>query len=145
MAEACDTRISRHFGVERTASALPRRFFWLRMFQEVKQYIRGCATCHRSKPFNQRPYGLLQPLEVPGECWKRINIDFIVKLPTSSSGNNTIIIFINGLTKQAHWIATAEKTLIAERFAEIFIDLYFRLHGLPTNIVSDRDVHFMSE
>jgi len=115
------------------------------MYQEVKQYIRGCATCHRSKPFNQCPYGLLQPLEIPAERWKRINIDFIVKLPSSSSGNDTIITFIDGLTKRAHWIATAEKTLTAERFAEIFIDFYFRLHGLPTDIVSDGDVRFTSE
>jgi len=145
MVEAHDTPIGGHFGVERTASALAWRFFWPRMYQEAKQYIRGCATCHRSKPFNQRSYGLLQPLEIPAERWKRINIDFIVKLPSSSSGNDTIITFIDGLTKRAYWIATAEKTLTAEWFAEIFIDFYFRLHGLPTDILSDQDVRFTSE
>jgi len=71
-----------------------------------------------------------------------MNIDFIVKLPVSSSGNDAIITFIDGLTKRAYWIATVEKSLSAERFAEIFVDFYFRLHGLPTDIVSDRDVRF---
>ena len=145
MSEAHDTPIGGHCGIERTASALARRFFWPRMYQEVKQYVRGCASCHRAKPFNQRPYGLLQPLEIPAERWKRINIDFIVKLPKSSSGNDTIITFIDGLTKRAHWIATCERTLTAERFAEIFVDFYFRLHGLPSDIVSDRDVRFTSD
>lgn len=56
-----------------------------------------------------------------------------------------MITFIDGLTKGAHRRATAEKSLTAERFAEIFVDFYFRLHGLPTDIVSDRDVRFTSE
>ena len=145
MSEALNTPTGGHFGIERTASALARRFFWPRMYQEVKQYVRGCTSCHRAKPFNQRPYGLLQPLEIPAERWKRINIDFIVKLPTSSSGNDTIITFIDGLTKRAHWIATCERTLTAERFAEIFVDFYFRLQRLPSDRVSDRDVRFTSE
>jgi len=38
-----------------------------------------------------------------------------------------------------------EKSLSAERFAEIFVDFYFRLHGLPTDIVSDQDVRFTSD
>jgi len=143
--EAHDTPVGGHFGILRTASALSRRFFWPRLYQDVKQYVRGCASCHRSKASNQKPYGLLQPLEVPAERWKRINIDFIVKLPVCSSGNDTIITFIDGLTKRAHWIATVEKSLSAERFAEIFVDFYFRLHGLPTDIVSDRDVRFTSD
>jgi len=145
LVEAHDTPVGGHFGVQRTVSSLGRRFFWPRLYQDVKQYVRGCASCHRAKASNQKPYGLLQPLDIPSERWKRINIDLIVELPVLSSGNDTIITFIDGLTKRAHWIATAEKSLTAERFAEIFVDFYFRLHGLPTDIVSDRDVRFTSE
>ena len=140
LAEVYNTPVGGHFGVQRTASALARRFFWPRLYQDVKQYVRGCASCHGAKASNQKPYGLLQPLDIPSKRRKRINIDFILKLPLSSSGNDTRITFIDGLTKRAHWIATSEKSFTAERFAEIFVDFYFRLHGLPTDIVSDRDV-----
>jgi hypothetical protein len=77
-------------------------------------------------------------------------VDFITKLPETTAsgegspygGNDTIITFIDALAKRAHWVATKEKALTAERFAEIFVESYFRLHGLPEAIVSDRDPRF---
>ena len=61
MSEAHDTPIGEHFGIQSIVSAIARRFFWPRMYQEGKQYVRCCASSHREKPFNQRQYGLLQP------------------------------------------------------------------------------------
>ena len=90
------------------------------------------------------PYGLLQPLDIPEDRWKRINIDFITKLPTTESGNDTIVTFIDGLTKRAHWVATQE-TLSSKDFAQLFLEYYVRLHGLPNIIISDHDVCFTSE
>jgi hypothetical protein len=142
--EAHDSTVGGHFGIDRTASTVGRRFFWPRQYQTVKQYVKGCAACARAKSTNQKPYGLLQPLDVPSTRWQRVNIDFITKLPISN-GNDTIITFVDGLTKRAIWTATTEKDLTAQRFAEIFIDVYFRLHGIPESIVSDRDVRFTSD
>ena len=65
--EAHDSMIGGHFGERRTASAISRRFFWRRLCQDVKRYVRGCGACARTKPSNQKPYGLLQPLNVPDE------------------------------------------------------------------------------
>jgi transposase InsO family protein len=93
----------------------------------------------------EKPYGLLQPLTIPEERWRRINIEFITKLPATGRGNDTIITIIDALTKRAHWIPTREAELTATKFAEIFRDAYFRLHGLPDVVVSDRDVRFTSE
>jgi len=67
LAEAHDTPVGGHFGVQWTVSALARRFFWPRLYQDVKQYMRGCASCHRAKASNQKPYDLLQPLEIPAD------------------------------------------------------------------------------
>jgi hypothetical protein len=142
--EAHDAAVGGHFGIGRTYETISRRFFWPRMYQEVKRYVQGCATCARTKPSNQKPYGLLQPLDIPDERWRRINIDFITKLPTTKNGNDTIITIIDALTKRAHWIATTEKDLTAVRFAELFRDHHVRYHGLPDAIVSDRDVRFTS-
>jgi hypothetical protein len=57
---------------------------------------------------------------VPKDRWRRINIDFITKLPTTEAGNDTIVTFIEGMTKRAHWVATKEDSLTAQRFAELF-------------------------
>ena len=94
----------------------------------------------------------MQPLEIPQRRCERINVDFITKLPgttlgelSARGGSDAIVTFIDALTKRAHWVATCEKSLTAERFAEIFLDSYFRLHGLPDSIVSDRDPRFTGD
>ena len=115
----------------------------------MKRYIRGCSACHRAKPPNEKPYCLLQPLEIPRRRWQRINVDYITKLPLTTSGelpthggNDTIITFIDVLTKRAPWAAADEKGLTTERFAARFIEAYFRLQGFSDASSSDRDPRF---
>jgi hypothetical protein len=93
--------------------------YWKGLRPMVHRYVQGCEACQRAKPPNHKPYGLLQSLDIPEERWKRINIDFVTKLPTKEKGNDTIITFIDGLTKRSHWVATTEKTLTAKKFAYI--------------------------
>ena len=136
--EAHDSPVGGHFGAQRMTALVQREFYWKGLAQDVKRYVRGCAACHYTKPPNEKPYGLLQPLEIPRRRWQRINVDFITKLPLTTpgelptyGGNDTIITFIDALTKRAHWVAANVKGLAAKRFAAIFIEAYFRLHGLP--------------
>ena len=130
--EAHDSLSGGHFGARRTASAIAQRFYWPRLFQETKKYVHGCATCHRTKSSNQVPFGLLQPLDIPETRWERININFITKLPTTETGNDTIVTFIDGLTKRAHWVATKE-AMSASDFAQLFLEYCNRF--TPVSIV----------
>lgn len=134
-----------HNGVEKTVDTISTRFYWPRIFETVRSWIRGCATCLRVKPKNQLPAGLLSPLDIPAARGERINIDFVTKLPTSTSGNDTIVTIVDGLTKRVRWFATKEAELTAERFAELFLEHYVRYRGIPESIVSDRDTRFTSE
>lgn len=77
-----------------------------------------------------------------GEC---INIDFVTKLPCTAIGNDSIITIIDGLTKWVHWFARREADLSAEKFASLFIEHHVHAHGIPTLIVSDRNVWFQSD
>jgi len=113
------------------------------MAKSVKAYVKGCDTCLRTKASNSKPYGLLEPLDIPEARWKRIGVDFITKLPTTRRGNDMIITFIDHLTKRAHWVAASE-TINAEDFARIFLNEVVRLHGLPDAIILDRDRRFVS-
>ena len=149
--EAHDSPVGGHFGAQRTIALEQREFYWKGLAQDVERYVRGCAACHRAKSSNEMPFGLLQPLEIPRRRWQWINVGFITKLPQTTTapgelpiygGNDTIITFIDALTKRAHWVATCEKSLTAERFVEIFTNSFFKLHGLPDAIVPDRDPRF---
>ncbi|KAA8912532.1 hypothetical protein FN846DRAFT_903517 [Sphaerosporella brunnea] len=77
---------------------------------------------------------------MPGDGGKRINIDFITKMPVSESGNDTIVTIVDFLTKRVQWNAGNEKGLTAKAFVDLFVEHYIRTRSLPAAIVSDRDI-----
>ena len=70
-------------------------------------------------------------------------MDFIVQLPTTKSGYDAIVVFVDRLTKRAVFCPT-HTTVTAPGVAKIFFDNIFRHHGLPRIIISDRDAKFTS-
>ncbi|EMG46361.1 hypothetical protein G210_3392 [Candida maltosa Xu316] len=56
---------------------------------------------------------------------------------------DTIWVIVDRFTKRMHMIPIS-KSITAEELATLFIDRIFRLHGLPAEIISDRDVLFTS-
>jgi transposase InsO family protein len=71
-------------------------------------------------------------------------MDFLGPLPKSKSGHNGILVVIDRLTKMAHFIPTT-MTITSQGAADLFLKHIFRHHGLPQNIVSDRDPRFTSQ
>lgn len=142
LAECHDVPTAGHMGVDKTFAATVRRFWWPRMYRQVKRYVTSCPTCQRCKPTNQKPAGLLQPLPVPLEPWSEIAMDFVTDLPPSQ-GYDAIWTVTDRLTKAVHLIPTRKATDAAE-LAELFVKEIHRLHGVPKAIVSDRDTKFTS-
>ncbi|GJS54734.1 hypothetical protein Tco_0628096 [Tanacetum coccineum] len=95
------------------------------------------------KAEHQRPSGLLQQPEIPEWKWDKITMDFITKLPRSKSGNDTIWVIVDRLTKSAHFLAIRED-YSTERLAKIYVDEIVARHGVPVSIISDRDGRFTS-
>jgi transposase InsO family protein len=141
--EAHDTVMSGHLGMDKTMERLARVAFWPHMERDVRQYVRTCDSCQRCKPSNLKPPGLLQPLPIPSQGWECIAMDFIVRLPTTSSGHDSILTVVDRLTKMAHFLPTTTN-VTAESAAKQFFAGVVRLHGLPKSIVSDRDPKFTS-
>jgi hypothetical protein len=141
--EAHDCVVSGHIGVHKTLARLLPVVFWPKMEKSVRDYIRTCDSCQRNKPSNMLPPGLLQPLPIPDHNWDSVSMDFVVALPKTLDGNDAIMVVVDRLSKMAHFIpATTDMT--AEGCARLFFDEVFRLHGLPTSVVSDRDPKFTS-
>ena len=131
-----------HIGVQKSYELLSRSFYWKNMFNDVQDYIRQCVKCQRSKPINQLPHGLLQPLKIPDDRWQSVAIDFITGLP-KSNGFDAIMTVTDRLTKMVH-ILPCHKNATAIDIAKLFIKHVVRHHGIAQSIVSDRDPKFVS-
>ena len=138
-----DSLIGGHLGVDKTLAYAQRYFYWPQMEKDVRQYVESCLICQQCKSQNICPAGLLQPLPIPEKRWESISMDIITHLPLTSNGYSCCVVFIDRLSKMAHFVP-ATASLDSERLAKLFINNIFRLHGMPKSIVSDRDSRFMS-
>jgi len=131
-----------HSGFPVTFSKLKKLFAWRGMKTDVKQFISSCLMCVQAKPDRARYPGLLAPLPVPTESWQIISMDFIEGLPRSGTAN-CLMVVVDRFSKFAHFIPLSHP-FSAQQVAQVFLDNVYRLHGLPSTIMSDRDRIFTS-
>ncbi|GKA52390.1 putative reverse transcriptase domain-containing protein [Tanacetum coccineum] len=91
----------------------------------------------------QWPSGLLQQPEIPVWKWEGIAMNFVTKLPRTSSGHDTIWVIVDRLTKSAHFLPMREDYKM-ERLARLYLNEIVARHGVPISIISDRDSRFTS-
>ena len=138
-----DSRIAGHFGQDKTIELIRRNFWWPKMKRDIIAYVQSCHPCQQDKARRHRQYGLLSPLELPHAPWTSLAMDFITGLPLSK-GCDEIWVIIDRFTKMAHFVPLLVGSKTAADLARIFAKEVWRLHGLPTDIVSDRDSRFTS-
>nr|GEW19782.1 hypothetical protein [Tanacetum cinerariifolium] len=66
----------------------------------------------------------------------RITMDFVTKLPRTSSGHDTIWVIVDRLTKSAHFLPLHEDYKM-DRLARLYLNEIVARHGVPISIISD--------
>jgi hypothetical protein len=130
-------------GYHKTIAIVRSQYFWLGMKKQVANYIAKGLECQKVKTEHRHPTGLLQPFPILEWKWEVVTVDFITKLPRKMKQHDSIMVVVGKLTKAMHFIPV--KTTHKEtNIADIYMKEVVRLHGVPKEVVLDKDPKFIS-
>ena len=131
-----------HFGVHRMLDRLRRNYWWKGMDETVKEVVRACVPCARTKAGFRVSGKELQPLPLRGVMFRWV-IDFAGPLPTTTRGNRYVLVCIERCTKWVELIALPRKT--ASNFARAFLENVLSRYGVPGEVLTDQGSEFKGE
>jgi hypothetical protein len=111
---------------------------------KITCYVAKCDTCRRVKAIHMKTAGPLQSLPIPTWKWEDISMDFIVGLPRTAKGFDSIWVIMDWLTKTSHFLPVKTYYPVIT-YAQLYVARILNLHGIPKTIVSDRVPQFVSK
>ncbi|GKA84282.1 putative reverse transcriptase domain-containing protein [Tanacetum coccineum] len=141
--ERLKSKYSIHPGSDKMYHDLKKLYWWPSMKAEIATYVSKCLTCAKVKAEYQKPSGLLVQPEIPQWKWENITMDFVTKLPKTATGQDTIWVIVDRLTKSAHFLPMKE-TDSMEKLTRQYLKEVVSRHGVPVSIISDQDSRFTS-
>lgn len=140
--EEHDNLIANYRGEKTTIASISKRYYWSGMKDKIIHFVKTCIKCQVNRASYQKQAGLLQPLPISPSPWHGVSMDFITCLP-ESQGYDAILVMVDCFSKLAHMVPTRRTPTTLET-AKIFFNAWWKHHGLPKVIVSDRDPKFTS-
>jgi hypothetical protein len=143
--EAHLSRYSIHPRSTKMYQDLKQHYWWTKMKIEIARYVVRCDTCRRVKAVHMKTAGPLQSLPIPAWKWEDTSMHFIMGLPKTAKGFDSIWVIIDRLMKIAHFLPVNKKYPVVT-YAEHSIVCILSLHGIPeTIVVSDHGPQFVSK
>ncbi|GKC71834.1 hypothetical protein Tco_1117717, partial [Tanacetum coccineum] len=137
------SKYSIHPGSEKMYQDLKKLYWWPNMKAEIATYVNKCLNCAKVKAECRKPSSLLVQPVIPVWKWKNITMDFVTKLPKTSTGQDTIWVIVDRITKSTHFLPMKE-TDSMEKLTRQYLKEVVSRHGVPVLIIFDRDSKFTS-
>lgn len=83
-----------HIGRDRTLKLVTDSYFWPTLCRDVERFVRRCVTCQQGKG-NASNAGLYLPLPIPTQPWTDISMDFVLGLPRTQRGHDSIFVVVD--------------------------------------------------
>nr|GEX36500.1 putative reverse transcriptase domain-containing protein [Tanacetum cinerariifolium] len=144
MHESHKSKYSIHSGSDKMYQDMKLLYWWPNMKADIATYVSKCLSCLRVKAKHQKPFGLLVQPEIPQWKWDNITMDFVTKIPRKHSGNDTICVVVDQLTKSADFLSMKETDPMG-KLARIYMKEVVTRHGIPVLIICDCDPRFTSD
>nr|GEW90691.1 putative reverse transcriptase domain, ribonuclease H-like domain, aspartic peptidase domain protein [Tanacetum cinerariifolium] len=136
MRQSHKSKYSIHPGSDKMYQDLKKLYWWPNMKDEIATFVSKCLTCAKVKAECQKPSGLLVQHVIPVWKWENVTMDFITKLPKTSTGQDTIWVIYDRLTKYSHFLPMKE-TDSMEKLTRQYLKEVVSRHGVLVSIISD--------
>jgi hypothetical protein len=138
-----DLKVAGNIGQDKTIHPVRRNISWPEMENFIEDYVHSCPECQRNSAARHACYGLLQPFQLAYHPWDSISMDCIFQL-LMSDGCSSVWVIIDCFSTMAHYIPLNDGEKRAADLVRNILKQVLRFHGLPSNIVSDRDTRYTS-
>jgi hypothetical protein len=141
--EVHDQSVVEYSKVRRILNQIKRFFYWSKMRNIIKRYIRNCHICKRAKSSRNDYSELLNLIVSSSQFWTNITLDFVNELKDK---NAIVLIVTDRLTKQHHFISCSsdDEETTTDEIAKMLIANVWKLHDLSKTIIFDRESQFVS-
>ena len=98
-----------HVGRDRTLQLVHDSYFLPSMRKKVEHFVERCRICQVSKG-KATNAGLYMPLPIPTQPWTDVSMDFMLGLPQTQRGNDSIYVVVDRFSKMVHFIPCKKAT-----------------------------------
>ncbi|GKD67075.1 putative reverse transcriptase domain-containing protein [Tanacetum coccineum] len=131
MHESHKSKYSIHPGSDKMYQDLKKLYWWPNIKAEISTYVSKCLTCAKVKAQYHKPSGFLVQPEIPQWKWENITMVFVTKLPKMITGQDTIWVIVDRLTKSVHFLPMREDDSM-EKLTRQYLKEIVSRHGVPT-------------